>query len=262
MENIEHNIQQPRLRTHKTPLLFQHGAWHGAWCWQQWMDHFVSLGYEVHAISLPAHGKSSANKSHLNFYTPRDYVNILASQVEAISPTPVVIGHSLGGGILQKYLESHQLPGAVLLASLPSMGIFPMALRLLRRHPVPTLRVLLKLNAYEWVRTPELAQDMFLNPKTEIDTAAFHKQLVRETLNVFYFMLPFARVNPMKSPVLVIAGENDVIFTVEEEKATADKYGAKNIVIAGQAHNLMMESAWRQVADVIDNWITCELELL
>jgi len=260
-EDIEHNIQRPALRTHKTPLLFQHGAWHGAWCWQPWMDYFASLGYEVHAISLPAHGKSSANKQHINFYTLKDYVNTLASQVEAVSPKPVVIGHSLGGGILQKYLENHQLPGAVLLASLPSIGMFPMTLRLLWRHPLPVLNSLFKLNLYEWVRTPELAQDLFLNPDTRIDRVAFHSQLVRETFNALPLMLPFARQNPIGSPVLVVAGEKDVMFTVAEEKMTAAKYGARITVINRQAHNLMMESAWKQVADVIDRWITCELEL-
>lgn len=261
MENIEHNIQQPAVRAHKTPILFQHGAWHGAWCWQLWMDYFASLGYEVHAISLPAHGKSSANKGHIIFYTFRDYVNTLASQVETISPRPVVIGHSLGGGILQKYLEDHQLPGAVLLSSLPATGMFPMMLRLLRRHPIPTLKAFLKLSPYEWVRTPELVQDLFLNSKTEIDTAAVQKQLTREMINMFPLLFPFARVNPRKTPMLVIAAEKDILFTLEEEKRTAERYGANNIVIRGQAHNLMMESAWKQVANTIDNWITSEVEL-
>ena len=260
-ENIEHNIQQPVFRRHKTPLLFQHGAWHGAWCWQQWMDYFVSLGYEVHSISLPAHGKSSFNKSHINFYTFTDYLETLTKQVDAISPKPVVIAHSLGGAILQKYLENYQLPGAVLLASLPSTGILPMTLRLLRKHPIPTLNGMLKLNLYDWEKTPELAQDLFLNSITEIDVGTFQKQLVRETINIFPYLFSFAKVNPIKSPVLVIAGEKDAIFTLDEEKITAEKYGAKSIVINGQAHNLMMESAWKQVADVIDNWITHELEL-
>ncbi len=261
MENIEHNIQQPTFRTHKTPLLFQHGAWHGAWCWQQWMDYFASLGYEVHAISLPAHGKSSFNKKHINFYNFKDYVSTLASQIETISPPPVVIGHSLGGAILQKYLENHQLPGAVLLASLPSTGMFQMTRRLFRRNPMSIITGQLKLNLYDWVKTPELAHDLFLNSKTEIDIVAFQKKLVRETANGLPLMVPFAKVNPAKSPVFVIAGEKDAIFTVDEEKITAEKYGAKYIVIEGQAHNLMMESAWKQVADLIDNWITRELGL-
>ena len=259
METIEHIIQQPTKRTHKTPLLFQHGAWHGAWCWQQWMVYFSSLGYEVHAISLPGHGRSSFNKRHINFYTLKDHVDILASQVETISPKPVVIGHSLGGAILQKYLENYQLPGAVLLASLPSIGMLPMTLRLFRRHPIPSLAGLLKLVLE--ISTPEIAQDLFLNPTTGIDVAAFQKQLVRESINQFSLMIPFAKINPNKSPVLVVAGEKDVLFTLDEEKVTAAKYGAKIIVIGGQAHNLMMESAREQVACVIYNWITHELAL-
>jgi pimeloyl-ACP methyl ester carboxylesterase len=260
-ENIEHNIQLPIVRKHKTPLLFQHGAWHGAWCWQLWMDYFVSLGYEVHAISLPAHGTSSCKKRHINFYTFKDYVETLTSQVKDISPKPVVIGHSLGGAILQKYLENHQLPGAVLLASLPSIGMLPMAVRLLHNYSIPTFTGMLKLNLYDWEKTPKLAQDLFLNSKTEINVVAFQKQLARESINVFPFLFSFAKVNPIKSPILVIAGEKDAMFTVDEEKITAEKYGAKSVVINGQAHNLMMESAWKQVADVIDNWLTHELEL-
>jgi pimeloyl-ACP methyl ester carboxylesterase len=261
MESIEHIIQKPVKRTHKTPVFFQHGAWHGAWCWQLWMDYFSSLGYEVHAISLPGHGQSSLSRRHINFYSDRDYVDTLAGQLETIHPAPVVVGHSLGGAILQKYLESHQLPGAVLLATLPSIGMFPMFFRMLRRHPLPTIRMVLTMNFYEWVRTPELAQDLFLNPRTEIDVKAFQKQLVRETVNALPLLFPFARVNPDKSPLLVISAENDIIFTVDEGNATAARYGAKNMVIHGQAHNLMMESGWKQTADVIDDWITHELEL-
>ena len=57
----------------------------------------------------------------------------------------------------------------------------------------------------------------------------------------FALLFPFARVNPRKTPILVIAAEKDILFTLEEEKRTAERYGAKNIVIRGQAHNLMME---------------------
>ena len=98
MEEIEHIIRQPANRIHQTPILLQHGAWHGAWCWEYWLDHFASLGYETHAISLPGHGTSSCHKGHINFYTLGDYVDTLASEVGQISPAPVVVGHSMGGG--------------------------------------------------------------------------------------------------------------------------------------------------------------------
>ena len=120
---------------------------------------------------------------------------------------------------------------------------------------------MLKMNLYEWVKTPELAKALFLNPETNLDTVAFHKKLVRESAYPFSHLFPFAKSNPNKSPVLVISGEKDAIFTVEEENITAKKFGAKNIVIEGQAHNLMMESAQEQVANIIDNWIANELQL-
>jgi len=261
METIEHIIQKPVTRRHQTPLLFQHGAWHGAWCWQLWMDYFCALGYEVHAISLPGHGKSSCNKGHINFYTPKNYVDTLAGEIEKIAPTPVVVGHSLGGAILQKYLENHQLPGAVLLATLPSHGMLPMTLRLLRRHPGPMLKGFLTLNLYHWVGTTSLAHDLFLNPETNINITEFHQQLVSETLQGARFMLPFARLNPARTPVLVIAGERDVVFSLAEERATAHRYQAEYLVVKNQSHNLMLESAWQQVADRVDNWITQQLAL-
>lgn len=180
METIDHIIQQPVKRTHATPLFFQHGAWHGAWCWQQWMDYFSALGYEVHAIDLPGHGKNPCKK-HINFYSLKEYAEILANQIEKVSPKPVVIGHSLGGAIVQKYLENHQLPGAVLLATLPAKGSLAMTFRLMRRHPGPILSGMLRWNMYDWVRTPELAQYLFLNSNTAIDVVAFQKKLVRET---------------------------------------------------------------------------------
>lgn len=261
MEIIEHIIRKPEKRRHKTPLLFQHGAWHGAWCWEKWMDYFSSLGYETHAISLPGHGKSSLNKGHINFYTFGDYVATLANQIEKITPKPIVIGHSMGGGILQKYLETHQLPAAVLLASLPSNGILPMMMRIFRHYPIPFLAAGLKLNLYGWIKTPEIARHLFLNAETILDIVNFHKNLVRETVSGISMFFPYAKVNQNKSPILVISGENDFLFTPDEEKITAEKYDAKYILIRGQAHNLMMESAWKQVADIIDNWITHELAL-
>lgn len=257
MEAIEHIIQQPLKRTHATPLFFQHGAW----CWQQWMDYFSGLGYEVHAIDLPGHGKTPCER-HINFYSFKEYAEILANQVAMVSPEPVIIGHSLGGAVVQKYLENHQLPGAVLLATLPSKGSLAMTLRLIRRHPVPILAGMLRWNMYDWVRTPELAQDLFFNANTAIDVVAFQKKLVRETTrsgtDIFF---TFAKINPAKTPVLVVGAEKDNIFTVDEQESTARKYQAKSVIIKNEAHNLMMESGWKQTADVIDNWITHELGL-
>ena len=41
------------------PLLFVHGGWHGAWCWDQgFLERVAIQGFEVHAMSLRGHGES------------------------------------------------------------------------------------------------------------------------------------------------------------------------------------------------------------
>jgi len=261
MEHIEHVVRHPAQRTHQTPILLQHGAWHGAWCWVHWLDYLPALGYETHAISLPGHGHSTRQK-HINLYTLGEYVRTLAREVEAISPRPVVVGHSMGGGIVQKYLEDHCLPGAVLLAPLPASGMLGMMARFMRRHPAAMLKGALTLDSYRWVGTPELARELFFGPETTVDAPRFHEQLVHESTTAgLQLALPFAGLNDIPSPVLVLAGERDAVFTLAEEKKTAAKYHAKFVTFKGQGHDLMLEPAWQQVADTVDRWIVDELKL-
>ena len=39
------------------PIVFVHGAWHGAWCWEEhFLDYFAQHGYVVLAFDLRQHG--------------------------------------------------------------------------------------------------------------------------------------------------------------------------------------------------------------
>ena len=262
MEEIEHIVATPLVRTHRTPLLLLHGAWHAAWCWDHWIRPLSSRGREVHAISLPGHGGSSCAKGHINRYTLDDYVDTLASEVSKISPLPVVVGHSMGGGILQKYLECHSLPGAVLLATAPARGTLAMVGRMLVRHPVTVCRSLLTRDFYRWVATEALARELFLGPSASPgEVRDFQRKLCSDSMSTTALLLPYARMNVVRTPVLVLAGERDRIFTVAEQRATARKYGADLVVFAGQAHDLMLEPQWARVADTVEDWITRRLDL-
>ena len=33
---IERVVYSPAQRRFETPILMQHGMWHGAWCWRHW----------------------------------------------------------------------------------------------------------------------------------------------------------------------------------------------------------------------------------
>jgi pimeloyl-ACP methyl ester carboxylesterase len=62
-----------------------------------------------------------------------------------LGPRTVLVGHSMGGLIVQRALEDlgvSRAAGAVLLASVPRRGAIPATLRLARREPLTVLRVL------------------------------------------------------------------------------------------------------------------------
>ncbi len=88
-----------------TPILFVHGVWHAAWCWDEhFLPYFAEKGFTAYALSLRHHGKSQSTGS-IRWIRGAEYVEDVAQVVEMIGQTPVLIGHSMGGYIVQKYLE-------------------------------------------------------------------------------------------------------------------------------------------------------------
>ena len=49
---------------HPAPLVFVHGAWHGAWCWDEhFLGHFAAKGYRAIALDLRGYGMVAAVRS-------------------------------------------------------------------------------------------------------------------------------------------------------------------------------------------------------
>ena len=88
-DNIEILVKHPgdKQTAHKTPLLFIHGAYTAAWCWDEhFLDWFATQGYSSYALSLSGHGGSRGRK-HLDSFSINDYVDDVA-EVVATLPAP------------------------------------------------------------------------------------------------------------------------------------------------------------------------------
>lgn len=237
--------------------MFVHGAWHGAWCWENFLPYFTEHGYEVHALSLRGHGNSEGLDG-IRWYSTSQYVADVAQVVQSLSSSPVLIAHSMGGYIVQKYLEAHTAPAGVLLASIPTSGIMGMILRLLRRHPASTLKALLLMNPWYFVSTPALAKDILFSddfPNDKFLDYYPHIQAESFRLALEAAVLIFPRPKKVSTPLLVLGAENDRVFTVAEQKRTARAYNTTAILYPGMAHDMMLESGWRPVADQILSWL-------
>lgn len=250
--------KHPREKTHSTPLLLVHGAWHGAWCWENFLPYFAEQGYEVHALSLRGHGISEGREG-IRWYSTSDYLTDVRQVVNSLKPHPVLIGHSMGGYVVQKYLESQNAPAGVLLASVPTTGIINYNLRWLRRHPASMLKALLLLNIWHVVSTPILVKDAFFSvdyPNEQF--LKYYPHIQNESFRVASEMtfLRLPRPSKVQTPLLVLAGESDRIFTVSEHRKTARAYKTEAIIYPNMAHDMMLERGWGNVADQILSWLS------
>lgn len=250
--------KHPSRDDRKTPLLFVHGAWHGAWCWDQhFLDYFAEQGFSAHAVSLRGHGASDG-RGGLRWTRLAHYVEDVARIAARFSSPPVVIGHSMGGAIAQKYLEKFAAPGCVLLASVPPSGILAATLRIARRQPIEFAKANLTLSLYPIVATPKLAKKAFFSDDHSHDrVTAFAERLQDESYLGFLdmLMLDLPRPHKVNAPVLVLGAADDAIFHPREVEATARAYKTEPFIFPRMAHDMMLEPGWQQVADRILTWL-------
>jgi pimeloyl-ACP methyl ester carboxylesterase len=260
---IENGIERisyiPTERKHKTPLLFQHGMFHSAWCWHLWQERLAELGWENHAISLPGHGNSPTQRS-IQLCTLDYYLNFLRDEVTRYERTPVLLGHSMGGALAQWYLKhvGDDLPTVVLVAPWVSHssladGWLPM----MRLDPAILPLSMLTWDASSWIRTPEHAARIFLGPRAAISPDELHAHLSPESGLVRYQHNPPFWYPPenIQTPMLVLAGEQDAGVTVPGLRRTALHYNADFALIEGAGHNLMMDHNWDETAELIHSWL-------
>ncbi len=250
----------PRNASDKPPILFVHGAWHGAWCWDEhFLDYFAEKGYRSVALSLRGHGNSTAPKS-MRFCSVADFVDDVDSVAKSLPEPPVVIGHSLGGFVVQKYLESHDAPAAVLLASAPVSGITRFLLRRFKRHPWPTAAALARTKSLRGVGgTPELARETFFSKLTpEADVLRYTALLGEEyalkiAIDMLWLNLP--RPNLVTTPLLILGADDDVCFTQQEVHSTATAYKTDAEFFPKMSHDMMLDPGWTSVAERIHGWL-------
>lgn len=188
-----------------------------------------------------------------------DYVNDVAQVADQLSAPPILIGHSYGGAVVQKYLESYTAPAGVLVASVPPQGLFETALRLALRHPWPFLKANLTLSLYPLVSTPALARDLFFSPgMAEEQVRTYQARMSDESFLGFLDMLALNLPKPerVKTPLLVLGAANDTSFSRGQVEATARAYHTQAVIFPNMNHAMMLEAGWQAVADRIISWLT------
>lgn len=245
-----------------TPLLFIHGAYTAAWCWEEhFLPYFANHGYACYAVSLSGHG-GSRRHAILDSVSLADYVQDIVEVVEALPDTPVLIGHSMGGMVVQKYLEKAAVPAAALLCSVPPQGLLGSAFGLMMSRP----SLMSDLNRIMGGGQPDpasLREALFHQP---VDTGLlmrYYKLCQPESHRAIWDMSLFNLPNTTrmhKPPLLVMGAEHDHLIPPSQVRMTALTYGVEAEILPGMGHGIMLEADWESAARRIAEWLDETLE--
>jgi len=260
-DGIERISYVPHHKRFETSLVFQHGMWHGAWCWAEWQALLAEQGWESHAHSLPGHANSPMQRP-IRRCTLDYYLSFLAREVKRHVRSPVLIGHSMGGALTQWYLKfvGDDLAAAVLVAPWVSHSMFADGLvPLLMYDPVGVLLMIITWDATPLMRLGAGSALRFLiGPRAGMSLEELYLRLGPESALVLYQHNPpfWSPPTGLDTPILWIAGEDDPLLLEAAERRSAAHYRADYYVAPEARHNVMMEHNYRETARRLHTWLS------
>ena len=236
------------------PILFLHGMWEGAWFWEEWLDFFARRGWRGRAVNLRGHGDSRPVED-LGKVRFAEFLEDALGAARELG-NPVLVGHSMGGLLVQKMAEMLDPPAVVAVTPAAPRGIFALS--------TWTIAKMAGLHLHEILLGKVLAppfeemQQLLLNRlPPERQREVFEQQQPesgRQTFDVAVVGVPVdaARVT---SPLLVVGAEDDRITPAKTVKKIAAKYGAEYREYPEHAHMIVVEPGWETVAQETAEWI-------
>ena len=250
----------PLTQSTKPPILCIHGAFNQARCWDKYfLPYFAQAGYPANALSLRGHGNSTGT-NRLYGTSLADYVHDVAQVSQNLAQPPILIGHSMGGMIIQKYWEAHHpYQAAILMASVPPQGLWSPSVYLAYQNPGLFWQLsLIQVFGLGFVTPSLLKTALFSEPTADEVVQNYFAQLQPESqrviLDMLWLNLPTLLSKPI-FPLLVLGAANDRFFPQFLVNWTAQTYGAQVHIFPHMAHTMMLEPAWQKVADYILAWL-------
>lgn len=281
--NLEVLEYLPEEQSEKPPLLFVHGGSHGAWCWEEhFLPYFVEKGFPSYALSLRGHGESEG-RENLDSFSLADYTDDVLQVIQQLKSKPVLIGHSLGGAVVQRawHLHPDTVRAVVLMSSTPPTGMLKEWMKIAPAR----FRMLYKLNMYNRGKNATRAEKIIekllfpftppvekgtIFPEIVADKLFFPRDLSLEKKHEYLRRLqPESLVSAegmirqeldLKSidkdiSIMVLGSKKDAFFSEKLAFRTAKAYKTQATIFPDLCHDMMLDPQWRTAADAIYSFL-------
>jgi pimeloyl-ACP methyl ester carboxylesterase len=252
----------------RVPAVFIHGLWLLASSWDRWKVLFEDAGFAAIAPQWPDDPESvveaNAHPEVFAHKTVGEVADHMGVVIEQLSEKPVVIGHSFGGLLTQIVAGRGLSRASVAIDPGPFRGVLPLPFSALKAaSPVianPRNRgraVPLTLSQFRFA---------FANAVSEDEAKELYESYAVPGSGVPLFQAAFANINPWteakvnrrtpdRGPLLIVDGELDNTLPLSMARA-AYRLQKKNLgvtefaTIPNRGHSLVIDSGWREVADI------------
>lgn len=257
----------------KPSIVFIHGMFLNDRVWEDWTRYFTSLGYECSAPCWPLHegdpaelrrnvpeglGKLSLVEVHEHF----------RREIARCPDQPVVIGHSLGGLIVQKLVNEGLVRAGVAICPVAPNRMLAFDWSFLR-NTASIVDPFAGADPYEM--TAEGFHRNFANTLDESESrAAFEAYAVHESRQVLRDIMGDegkVDVDAPHAPLLMIGADMDEIIpsTLVMRNVHAYTDTRSHHEYAGftdRSHFICKEPGWEEVAAKCANWLAPHLQSL
>lgn len=250
-------------------IVLVHGLWMTPLSFEYWAHHYTELGYRVHAPSWPgmerdirALRRSPQGYADLGFKRIVDHYEKLILELDS---APIIMGHCIGGLVVQALLDRGLGACGVAIASAPIKGVWTL--------PYSTIRVVTPqlLHPRRCVpMTPAQFHYAFMNNTTAQDSFSVYQRYAVPGTDHVLFQTELANFNPFaetavntrrnnRAPLLMIAGSLDHLIPPSIVKANVRAYRKSTAIteykeFPDRTHFIIGQEGWQEVANHALDW--------
>ncbi|KVI02822.1 Ribosomal protein S7e [Cynara cardunculus var. scolymus] len=217
--------------TPQPPLVFVHGSFHAAWCWaEHWLPFFSENGFDSYALSLLGQGESDAPAGSVAGSLQTHAACIADFIQKQTTSSPVLIGHSFGGLIVQYYIANLEKD---------SSGTNDFCFR----GQWLSMAVTMSLAAKAFQTSLPLCKETFFSRGMDDHLVLRYQELMKESSR-----MPLFDLRKLNASLPVATDAKGL-------EETGSFYGVQPVCVEGVAHDMMLDSTWEKGAERILSWI-------